>query len=123
MSKEDPLRCGLCDVEVIGSFEDHVKTEEHQNRLSRIVEQKKALATYVEVLKKVSAATQKSNRDKIAKAENLGYYSVSNGRSYYRLKCECGEISDVFAWKGCKRCPNCKKILHTILSFGETTIE
>lgn len=108
-----PLRCGLCDIEVSGSFADHVKTEQHQSKLP-----KREPVKLPEVpVREVSEAEKKQNRDKVAQVENLGYYSVSNGRSYYRLRCECGEISDVFAWRGCKRCSNCCKLLHLSLSF------
>jgi len=120
MSKKEPVRCGLCNVEVVGSFADHVKSEEHQSNLPKKREPVKLPEVPV---REVSEAEKKQNRDKIAKAENLGYYSVANGRSYYQLRCECGEISDVFAWRGCKRCPNCKKILHLSLSFRETTTQ
>lgn len=33
------------------------------------------------------------------------------GRSYYRVRCQCGELFDVYIWSlhGCgKRCPKCK---------------
>ena len=120
MSEKEPLRCGLCDVEVIGSFDDHVKSEQHQNNLPKPREPVKMPEVPVRF---VSKEEQKQNRSKTAKAENLGYYSVANGRSYYRCRCDCGEISDVFAWRGCKRCPNCGKVIvtHWALSFRETT--
>lgn len=111
---ENPLRCGLCQVEVTGSWKDHEQSEGHQSRLPKKKDP-------VEIpVREVSETEKRQNRDKIAKAENLGYSSVANGRSYYRFRCECGEVSDVFAWRGCKRCPNCGKLLHTILSFKET---
>lgn len=119
MREKEPLRCGLCQIVILGqSWKEHEQSEGHQSKL-RISVPVKALPAYVESIKRISKASQKKNRDKIARAENLGYHSVSNGRSYYSLRCECGEVSDVFLWRGCKRCPNCKKILHTTLSFRE----
>lgn len=111
-----PLRCGLCQVEISGSWKDHEESEMHQNNLPKEREPVKIPEVPV---REVSEAEQKQNikECKIAKAENLGYASVSCGRSYYNLRCECGQISYVFAWRGCKRCPNCKKLLHLRLSF------
>jgi hypothetical protein len=47
----------------------------------------------------------------IAKIVNLGYYSRANGKSYYRVQCECGQVQEVYAWRGTKKCCRCGLIL------------
>lgn len=107
-------RCGLCDVEV-EDFGEHRKSEQHQSNLPEHKEVKKPKIP----VKKISATEKKKNKklSLIAKVTNLGYFSQANGRSGYFLRCECGEDSFVFSWRGCKRCPNCWKILHLSLSI------
>lgn len=119
MSEKEPLRCGLCNIIVKGSFADHVKSDLHQSNMPKVERVKLPVVP----VREVSEAEKKQNRDKTAKAENLGYYSVANGRSYYHVRCECGETSDVFAWRGCKRCSNCGKVIviHWMLSFKESS--
>lgn len=48
----------------------------------------------------------------LAKLVNLGYYPLPCGRSYYTVQCQCGNIEDVFAWRGTKRCSRCGLILN-----------
>jgi hypothetical protein len=40
----------------------------------------------------------------------LGYHPQPCGRSYHRVKCECGRIVDIFAWRGVKKC-ECGRLL------------
>lgn len=114
-------RCGLCNKEIEEeTFDDHVKTEEHQNNLPKY---EKEVKIPVVPVKEISEAEKKQNikEQKMAKAENLGYYSVANGLSYFKCRCECAELVDVYAWRGCKRCPNCGKVIvtHMMRSFRE----
>lgn len=37
-------------------------------------------------------------------------YHPEHGKSYYRVKCECGRIVDVYCWSGSKKC-DCGRIL------------
>jgi len=46
----------------------------------------------------------------LGKCRSLGYYPEPNGRSYYRVKCECGRIVYIYAWRGTKKC-DCGKVL------------
>lgn len=115
------VRCGLCDIEISEPWDKHLKSKLHQSNLPKPRERVKLPVVPV---REVSEAERKKNLnrsfrdvDRFAHAESLGYYSVANGRSYIRMRCECGEVSDVFAWRGCKKCPNCSKLLHRILSF------
>lgn len=112
------LRCGLCDVTIgEASWPEHLESELHQSNMPKMPEPVKDVVVPVRV---VSAEERKQNKrkHKIAKAESLGYYSRANGRSYVCMRCECGEESDVFVWRRCKRCSNCGKLLHTWLSFS-----
>jgi len=111
-------RCGLCDVEIPEgvSWEKHVKSDLHKGNLPNTIERLKEI---VHPVKKISDEERKRNKKEgnIAHATNLGYVSRANGRSVDRMLCECGEVSEVFRWRGCKRCPNCWKILHDELSY------
>lgn len=111
------LRCGLCQITIIGSWKDHEKDELHQSKLPK----KRESVKIPEVIVRFVGERERElniKECKVAKAEHFGYYPVSNGRSYHRMQCECGEKSDVSAWRRCKRCPNCGKLLHTLLSFA-----
>jgi hypothetical protein len=69
-------------------------------------------------VREVSEAEKKRNRSKIAKAEILNYYP-EHGRSHYAVRCECGQLTELYCWSGSKRCPNCSKVIHRWLSFKE----
>ena len=47
----------------------------------------------------------------LGKFKHLGYHPLSCGRSYHKVKCECGRIEYIFAWRGTKKC-ECGKILN-----------
>lgn len=42
----------------------------------------------------------------MAKLETL-YYQGEHGRSYYRVRCSCGEEFDFYCWSSVKKCPKC----------------
>ena len=119
-SKYGKPRCGLCDCVIPEDTWDlHEKGDLHQSKLPK----HEPVKIPVVPVRVVSNAEKKKNRSKTAKAENLGYYPAANGRSYWHCRCECGELVDVFAWRGQKRCPNCWKVIatHWMQSFWETT--
>lgn len=53
----------------------------------------------------------------IAKGSHKTYFSRPNGKSYYIIDCECGTSMKVYAWRGCKKCPTCGKIVDVTYSF------
>jgi hypothetical protein len=119
-------RCGICDVELTEEWEDHVKTPEHKSKFPRIDFDKfggtpKKKKVQQDPVKKIIPEETKRFNKKMkldAKAENLGYYPVADGLSYYETMCECGNIVDVYCWRGQKRCDNCWKVISTALSFS-----
>lgn len=117
LDPKQSLRCGLCDRELFDgeSWADHVNCELHQ---SHIYHRKAILPMPKPEVRQVSEAEKRLNKKegKIAMVkENLGYYG-QHGRSYHKLRCECGEVSDVYRWSGRKRCPNCWKIISYAVS-------
>jgi len=46
----------------------------------------------------------------LGKFKHLGYHPQPCGRSYHRVKCECGRIVFIYAWRGTKKCP-CGRVL------------
>ena len=102
----------------------HIESEQHKNKASpkRELSEKQLKAINknlkMQIAKKVSTAQKKKNRNKTAKAAFLSYHSRENGRSYDLVRCECGEEVDIFRWRGCKRCPNCEKVIYTHMSFS-----
>lgn len=110
-----PVRCGICKVEITGDFDAHRLSKQHLDNLPTRFPRRQVA---VKPVKQVSETTRKKNKAefKVAQAENLGYYPA-HGKSSYKLRCECGEISHVYCWSGSKRCRNCYKLLHLKLSF------
>lgn len=51
----------------------------------------------------------------LGKFKHLGYFPHPCGRTYHRVKCECGRIVRIYAWRGCKKC-ECGKLLNIIYS-------
>jgi len=47
------------------------------------------------------------------------YYTPEHGRSRYTVRCECGKETEVYCWAGCKKCPNCGKMLTTLRQFQD----
>ena len=112
------VRCGLCDVELYSiDWQEHCASEQHQSHFVK----RKPFKAPVYPVREVSDEERKKNKREgnVAHAEFLGYFSVANGKSYDRMLCECGEVSAVFRWRSCKRCPNCWKLLHDKLSYSE----
>ena len=117
------LRCGLCQVKLPEgeTWQQHLESDLHKSSLPDPI---KFVAAPVYPVKEISEKERKNNKREgnVAHAEFLGYHSVANGKSYDRMLCECGEVSDVFRWRGCKRCSNCWKLLHNILSYSDKDI-
>ncbi len=39
-------------------------------------------------------------------------YFGKHGKSHWLVTCECLQTLKIYAWRGCKRCPNCKKVVY-----------
>lgn len=117
MSEHSKPRCGLCDIVIPeASWKDHEKSELHQSKLPKHREVKRPVVP----VREVSDEERRRNKREreLAAATFLGYYSHANGQSGDWCRCECGEEVFVYRWRGCKRCPNCWKVISTHMSIS-----
>lgn len=118
MNKYGKPRCGLCGEYPEPTWEEHKKSMAHQSRLPQETPYVRMIPK--PVVSKISDFVKRKNKREgiIAKATDLGYISAANGRSGNLVRCECGQTLFVFAWRGCKRCPNCWKVIGTHLGIS-----